>query len=67
MNKDELKSKADDIAKTIDKLADAMKIAALASAIDPAVSKYVMLDLARASISLGDAAESVRCAVEELA
>ena len=66
MNKDELKSKADDIAKTIDKLAEAMKIAAFASAIDPAVSKYVMFDLARASISLDDAAECVRRAVEEL-
>ena len=66
MNKDDLNDKATAIAKTIDELAEAMKLAAFASAIDPAVSKYVMVDLARASISLDDAAEYVRAAIEEL-
>lgn len=66
MTKNDLNDKANAIAKTIDELAQAMKLAAFTAAVDPAVSKYVMVDLARASISLDDAAEYVRAAIEEL-
>jgi hypothetical protein len=66
VNKDDLNDKANAIAKTIDELAQAMKLAAFASASNPAVSRHVMVELARASISLDDAAEYVRAAIEEL-